>query len=112
MKSSALFYIKLVHTLIFFFMVGCIAWTGYCAAARHYDWTLAIALGAIFLEGLLLLLNRFQCPITTLTQKLIGGNAAVTDVFCPEWIARNTFKIATVIVGIELIILAWGYFTS
>ena len=106
-----LFWIKFLHTVIFMFMVACIVWVGYCAVARRYDWTLGAALLPIFIEGIVLLLNRCQCPVTTLTRRVTGLNAAVTDLFMPRVIADNTFRISTVIVAIELIALAVGYFT-
>jgi hypothetical protein len=71
---------------------------------------LLIALGLIGIEGLALLLNRFRCPFTTLMRKHAHLNAAVTDLFLPEWCSRNTFPVATVIFTFELILLATGYF--
>ena len=91
-------------------MVACLGYFAYCATARRYDWTLLIALVAIFFEGLALLLNRWTCPLTTLAEKFGAKSGTITDIFLPEWFTRHTFKIATVIVMIELVWLAIGYF--
>ena len=109
---TKIFIIKFVHSAVFIFMVACLAYILYCAAARRYDWTLLIALTAIFIEGLALLLNRWRCPLTTLAERHGAADGAVTDIFLPEWLTRHTFKISTVLVIIGLVWLAWGYFTK
>jgi hypothetical protein len=112
MHPKKIFAIKFVHSVIFIFMVACLVYILYCAATGRYDWTLLIALIAIFIEGLALLLNRWRCPLTTLAERYGAANGAVTDIFLPEWLTRHTFKISTIVLIIELIWLAWGYFTK
>jgi hypothetical protein len=111
MCSNKVFAIKLFHSFIFLFMVACLVYVLYCAIAGRYDWTLLFALAAIFMEGLALLLNRWRCPLTTLAEKYGAANGAVTDIFLPGWLTRHTFIISTIVVIIELIWLAWGYFS-
>ncbi len=110
MNTKKIFTIKFIHSIIFFFMVACLAYILYCAIAGRYDWTLLVALAAIFVEGLALLLNRWRCPLTSLAEKYGAASGAVTDIFLPEWLTRHTFKVSTALVIIELIWLAWGYF--
>jgi hypothetical protein len=111
MHNKKIFAVKLIHSIIFFFMVACLAYILYCAIAGRYDWTLLVALGAIFIEGVVLLFNRGQCPFTGLARKYGDPNGSVTDLFLPMWCARHTFKISTTLFIIELVWLAWGYFT-
>ena len=92
-------------------MVACLVYILYCAIAGRYDWTLLAALIAIFIEGLALLLNRGRCPLTSLAEKYGAANGAVTDIFLPDWMTRHTFKVSMVLVAIELVWLAWGYFS-
>ena len=110
MNKKKIFVIKLIHSIIFFFMVACLVYILYCAIVRRYDWMLLIALIAISCEGLVLLVNHGQCPFTGLAQKYGDPNGSVTDIFVPMWCARHTFKISVVVVIIELIWLGWGYF--
>lgn len=110
MHQKTIFAIKFVHSIIFFFMVACLGYILYCAIIHRYDWTLLLALMAIFIEGLALLLNRGRCPLTSLAERHGAANGAVTDIFLPEWLTRHTFKISTTLFIIELIWLAWGYF--
>ena len=112
MQHRTVFVLKFIHSVIFFIMAAALGWILYAAIARRYDWTLAVALGLIFMEGLALLLNRFECPFTTLMKKHANTDIAVTDLFLPEWCSRHTFPIATSIFIIELAWLAYGYFIS
>ncbi len=111
MNPKKIFAIKFIHSVIFIFMVACLVYILYCAVAGRYEWTLLAALAAIFIEGLALLLNHGRCPLTSLAEKYGAANGAVTDIFLPDWLTRHTFKISMVLVAIELIWLAWGYFT-
>ena len=111
MRNRKIFAVKLVHSVIFLFMVACLVYILYCAITGRYDWTLLIALIAISIEGLVLLVNHGQCPFTGLARKYGDPNGSVTDIFLPMWCARHTFKISMVVVTIELIWLAWGYFS-
>jgi len=111
MNRKKIFAVKLVHSVIFFFMVACLGYILYCAIVRQYDWTLFIVLIAIAVEGLVLLLNHGKCPFTDLARKYGDTNGSVTDIFLPMWCARHTFKVSMAVVVIEGIWLAWGYFS-
>ena len=111
-NESKVFVVKLVHSVIFFFMVACLGYILYCAIIGRYDWTLLIALGAICLEGLVLLFNRGKCPFTGLAEKYGAANGAVTDIFLPMWCARHTFKISTTLFAVEVVWLGFGYFLN
>jgi hypothetical protein len=107
-----IFALKFVHSVVFFFMDVCLFYFLYCAIFRRYDWTLLVALGAISAEGLALLFNRGRCPLTTLAERFGAAHGAVTDIFLPGWLARNTFKISIVLVIIGLALLARGFFAK
>ncbi len=109
MFRNKLFLIKLTHTIIFFFMSACLIYVLYCGITRTYNWTLLVALSAILIEGLALLINRGRCPLTTLAEKKGAVKGSVTDIFLPQFIARNTFKFSSVLFIVELIILVAGY---
>jgi hypothetical protein len=112
MQSKRIFALKFIHSAVFLLMVVCLFYILYCCIARRYDWSLLAALGFIFLEGLSLAVNRFRCPLTTLAERWGAEHGAVTDIFLPGWLARNTFKISTVMVILEVIWLAIGYFAK
>ncbi|MBN1223916.1 MAG: hypothetical protein JXB23_11770 [Candidatus Aminicenantes bacterium] len=55
-----LFWIKLFHTAIFVFMTVCTGYIIYCGITGSRNWVLLVTIGFIFLEGLVLLLNKFR----------------------------------------------------
>jgi hypothetical protein len=93
-------------------MVTCLFYILYCTVTRTYDWTLLVALSAILTEGLALIINRFQCPLTSLAYKYGDNKGSIADIFLPAWCARNTFKFAAVLFTVELILLGADYFSS
>ena len=110
-NKKAIFWVKFIHSVIYFFMVACLIYIFYCALIKRYDWTLVIALAGIFCEGIVLLFNRFTCPFTNLAEKYGAEHGAITDLFLPQWCAKHTFSVSTIIFTGELIWLAIGYFT-
>ena len=109
MENNKVFIIKLIHSVIFFFMIFCLFYILYCAIISKYDWTLLVALAIIILEGLSLAFNHWRCPLTTLAEKYGAENGAVTDIFLPTWCARNVFKFSFALFAIEVIWLSIGY---
>jgi len=109
---NRLFVIKVVHTVVFYFMCACLLYILYCGITGTFNWALLVAIAAIFLEGLALLLNRGRCPFTTLAEKHGAGKGSVTDMFLPLCIARNVFRVSTVLFSFELALLAFRYFTK
>ncbi|MFC1908275.1 hypothetical protein ACFLXD_00140 [Chloroflexota bacterium] len=104
--------IKMIHTVIFVFMSSCLVYLLYSGITRTYNWALFFAIGAIFIEGIVLLFNRFQCPFTTLARKYGDKDGSITDMFYPKWFVPYVFRFSTILFAIGLIILGLGYFTG
>ena len=109
---NKLFIIKFIHTIIFYFMSACLLYVLYCGITRTYNWLLIIAISAILIEGSVLILNHWRCPLTTLATKHGAEKGSVTDTFLPKWLARNVFNIFAVVFVASLILLGLGYFTN
>jgi len=112
MDEKAIFVIKFIHTVIFFFMVSCLLYVLYCGLTATYNWLLLLAIGAIMLEGLALLLNSGRCPFTTLAEKYGVVKGGVTDLFLPECISRHTFRVSTVLFIFALILLGVRFYAG
>ena len=86
-------FIKAVHTLIFVFMiiwVGIVFFTLLLDKISHLTW---IGIGFVLLEGLVLLVNGWRCPLTVYAENLGADDGSVTDIFLPKFIANQMFKI-------------------
>ena len=112
MHVSKLFFIKSVHTIIFFFMTICLFYILYCGITETYNWLLLFAIGAILLEGLALILNNWRCPMTTLAERLGAEKGSVTDMFLPKWMSRHIFRVSPILFAAELVLLVFRYLTE
>lgn len=111
MNQRAVLLIKAVHTLIFLFMSGCILYVLYCGLTRRYDWTLAVALGAVLVEVAVYLLNGRRCPLTQWAQDYGDptGNDLIADIFLPPAFARKIPPLCGGLFVISLLVLAFNY---
>ena len=55
---NKLFLVKSIHTAIFIFMSACLIYILYSGITGTYNWALLVAIGAILVEGLVLIINR------------------------------------------------------
>lgn len=106
-----IFLIKSFHSLIFFFMVACMIYILYAAIARAFDWVLVAALSAMVFEGMALLLNHGECPLKSLALKYGAETGSVTDIFLPDIVARNIFRVSFPLLILELVFLTFRYFS-
>ena len=112
MRVNKLFLIKLIHTIIFIFISACLLYILYCGITKTYNLALLLAIGAIFIEGLALLLNQWRCPLTTLAEKSGAEKGSVTEMFYPKWFVPHTFRFSTALFIIGLVLLAFRYFVK
>ena len=110
--KSRIFFIKLLHSLIFFFFIGCLGYIAYAGITRRFDIWLVLAISAIAVEGTILWLNGWHCPLTRLAERYGADNGSVTDIFLPPVIARNTFRISFPLAVVEVVFVAVRYWSG
>ncbi len=110
--TTRLFVIKLVHSVIFWFQVACLAYLAYATFAPAIAWPVLIPIGSILLNGVLLWLNHGRCPFTTLAERSGAARGSVTDLFLPGWAARRIFPVSTALFTLELTALAVRHFAG
>ena len=85
--STALRAVKFVHTIVWAFFVGCIlaipaiAWYG--RPARAFP-----LIGIVLVEVLVLLINRWRCPLTGMAARYTDDRRDNFDIYLPLWLAR------------------------
>ena len=107
---NKILFIKLVHTFIFFFMVACLIYILYSGITKIFNWVLLLAIIAILIEGIVILLNKGRCPLTSLAEKYGAEKGTITDIFLPKVIARNLFRVSLFLFIAELGLLGIRYF--
>lgn len=100
--------IRVLHTAAWAFFVACIvgmpilAWQGRFGSA-------AVLAGLVLLEGVILLLNRWRCPLTNLAARYTDEQPDGFDIYIPPWLARHNKTIFTSIfvAGAVFSIVLW-----
>ena len=55
---------------------------------RRFQLTLAFA-GIVLIEVLVLIINRWSCPLTAIAARYTSDRRPNSDIYLPEWLARN-----------------------
>ena len=107
---NKLFFIKFMHSLIFWWQAACLVYLLLAGITKTFNILVLIAIVSILVNGLLLLINNGRCPFTTLAENQGAEKGSVTDIFLPDYIARNIFRGSFPIFIVELILLAVRFF--
>lgn len=100
--------IKLLHTVIWAFFAGSIvaipflAWTGRSTGA-------VVLSGLVLVECLVVLFNRWRCPLTDIAARYTDDRRDNFDIYLPEWLARHNKTIfgALYVVGLLVLLVRW-----
>ena len=79
--------VKLLHTAVWAFFVGCILAIPIAAARGDYGWAAALV-GVVLIECAVLAANRCRCPLTDLAARRTDERAANFDIYLPLWLAH------------------------
>jgi hypothetical protein len=91
-SDASLRTVKLAHTVVWALFAGCIvalpivAWRGDIHAA-------IILIAIVGFEVLVLLLNRFRCPLTGIAARYTQDRRDNFDIYLPLWVARYNKQI-------------------
>ncbi len=80
--------IKVVHTVAWAFFASCILAIPIVALRADFRgaaWLIAI----VFVECLVLAVNRMRCPLTPLAARYTEDRRDNFDIYLPEWLARH-----------------------
>jgi hypothetical protein len=104
--------IKVVHTLAFFVLSGCVLLVLYSGALdRVTGWTW-VAVGMIVLEGVALASCGGKCPLTVLAERQGAIRPGVADIFLPKWFADRIFPICGATFMLGCVLVAWRVVAS
>ena len=100
-----IFWIKLIHTLVFLFASTCIIYVVYCGIVGISNRYLVASLSIVFAIGVIYAINSFECPLATIVHTL-AGRRDVADIFFPDWFANKIMLVSTIvyIIGALLVI--------
>lgn len=102
-----LVYIKLLHTLIWGFFNLVIFYLLYAVIFDKIDYWVWICIGLVLLEGIVLLVFKWFCPLTILARRYSDSTKDNFDIFLPNWLARHNKILYTSLFTLALLILAY-----
>ena len=103
--------IKLVHTAIWFFLVGCIIAIPIAGALRHFRGA-AVLSGLVLVECTVLAMNRGHCPLTDVAGRCTKDRTENFDIYLPLWLARRNKTIFGALFAIGELFLLWRWWIS
>lgn len=105
--SRTVFYIKLIHSFLFFLIGICTIYVFITAAFGHITSFTWIAFAIAIIELLALGFNNWRCPLTDLAEQQGAQVGSVADLFLPKVISDHLFTIFGILFGITCLLLVW-----
>jgi hypothetical protein len=104
---NKLFIIKLIHTIIWFVFAAAIMYVLYAGVFNKINKLVWYCIGAVLLEGIVLLTNNGKCPLTSIAGKYTDNRSANFDIFLPEWLAKHNKILFSIIFFVGLFLVLW-----
>jgi hypothetical protein len=80
--------IKLLHTTVWAFFVGCIIAIPIFGFMRHYS-EAVVLISVVLIEVIVLAANRMRCPLTGVAARYTSDRRDNFDIYLPVWVARH-----------------------
>lgn len=93
--SKQLVAIKLIHTVVWLILSGAIFYILYSGLFNRINMYTWIAVGMIVLEGAILLIFKWSCPLTVVARRYSDSTRNNFDIYLPEWLAKHNKTICT-----------------
>ncbi|QKD05189.1 hypothetical protein [Mesorhizobium loti] len=108
-SAARLVTIKAIHTVVWVFFVACIL-AIWLFALRGDFFHAALSIGVVLVEVLVLVLNGWQCPLTSVAAGYTGDRRDNFDIYLPEWLARHNKLIfgTLYVAGIAATLARWS----
>jgi hypothetical protein len=101
----SLIFIKVVHSLAFWFLSVANLIVLSSALSGRISTLTWVALGVLLIEGIVLILNGWQCPLRTYAEDIGAVSGQVTDIFLPKWFANRIFPICGGLLAFSVLLL-------
>lgn len=102
-----LFYLKLMHTIIWVFYVLVISYIFYSGIYNKVNLYTWIAIGLVIVEGIILIIFKGKCPLTIWGYKYTDNHQVGFDIYLPRWLAKYNKMIFGTIFVIGILIVMY-----
>jgi len=105
-SARALILIRLAHTIVWALFAGSIFAIPVATALGNLRVALWLSL-LVWVECVILLVNRMRCPLTGVAAHYTENRADNFDIFLPEWLARHNKTIFGTLFALGEVHLIW-----
>jgi hypothetical protein len=109
-NKTKLILLKLIHTAIWLIMAAAILYVLYAGIFNRVGALVWVCVGLIFVEGAVLLICKWRCPLTLLSHKYTDNRQVGVDIYLPAWLAKHNKLIFTTLFVIGLALVLWRVF--
>jgi hypothetical protein len=88
-SDTKLLIVKSLHTAIWFTVESALLYVLFSGFRGRTDRATKIAAGVVAMEIGVFLGNGARCPLTNVAESLGAESGSVTDIYLPDWFARN-----------------------
>ncbi len=106
-NERKLFAVKLTHTIIWVVMVAAILYVCYAGIVDQINGLVWFCVALIVVEGIILLICKWRCPLTILARKYTDNHQVGFDIFIPAWLAKHNKTIFTTVFLAGTILVLW-----
>jgi hypothetical protein len=106
--NKALIAIKLLHTLVWALIAGCIVAIPIIVFTWNLGWA-AVLSAVVLAECAVLAGNRGRCPLTDWAGRYTDHRADNFDIYLPNWLARHNKLIFGSLFVLDELILFWRW---
>jgi len=101
-------YVSIIHTIVWAFFAGAVLVIPIAAWQRRFELMLWSA-GIVFLEVIVLVVNRFRCPLTGVAARYTSERQPNFDIYLPTWLAQYNKEIfgSIFVAGLVLGLVRW-----
>jgi hypothetical protein len=101
--------IKLLHTFVWAVMASATLYILYAGVTNTFNTTLVVSILLLTLETLVLLFNKWRCPLTPLAEKYTSERTSNFDIYLPRSLATYNKQIfgTLFIFGVLLVFCNW-----
>ncbi|MBL0743701.1 hypothetical protein [Chryseolinea lacunae] len=104
--------IKILHTAIWVGFNIILFYMLFAVITNRIDKWVWLGVGAVVLEGVVLLIFKLTCPLTLLARRYSDSTKDNFDIYLPNWLAKYTKVIYTSLFGIIVCLLAYRLLTN
>ncbi len=107
MRGLTILQIKVVHTIIFWVLSGCVLLALYSGVADRITFWTWLAVVLVGVESVVLAVSGWVCPLTRLAERQGAQRGSVADIFLPKVLADRIFPVCGTLYGVAVALLLW-----